>query len=214
MQKVKTKASFWRRILAGLVDFACLVFVYLLTFYLLVILPGFTSWKFYFWLIFVVFSTIFYRIFLVFWLKKSPGQFLFKLELNFSNEKLSSKQKLLILLKREIFLSLNWLTCLVISAILLDLNFGLQQKIWHFSAKNLQNLNLWQQISLSFLTLFAKVNFFILVVNNLSIFNKTRLSLVDRFSKSIVFYWEKAVEKVQISAEKANFAPVFWKERN
>lgn len=210
MKNIFEKARFLRRFIAGLFDFVLLFFLFLLFFYLFLILTSWAKWKFYIWILSVFFLTFSYRILFVSVTKQTFGQYLTATKIHFFQENLNFRHKILILFKREIFLTINWITSLLFASILLDLSFGITFNFFqNFNNQN-QNFSLFQQISLSFPALFAKVNFFFLIINNLSIFGSKKLTIIDRYSKTTVYLKKVTLKNDYPSSIQANFIPVHW----
>ncbi|WP_434327150.1 RDD family protein [Mesomycoplasma hyopneumoniae] len=211
MNNNSEKAQFWRRLLAGLIDFILLFALFLLFFYLFLILTNWAKIKFYLWIITVFFLTFTYRIFMVSFSLQTLGQFLTNTKIYFLRENLNFKAKILVLLKKEIFLSLNWILTIFITSLLIDLSFGLNFNFFENFISQSQKLNLFQQISLSFPALLAKVNFFFLIINNLSIFGRHKTTIIDRYSNTEIHLKKSGLANNFLKAVPANFIPVDWK---
>ncbi|EXU60867.1 RDD family protein [Mesomycoplasma ovipneumoniae] len=204
------KAGFWRRSFAGLIDFVFLFLTFLVFFYLFLVLTEWSKIKFYLWILTVFLLVIFYRIFLVIFLKQTIGLFLTKTKLVFFDENHNFSKKSWILLKREAFLSLNWIFSLLFSSIILDLSFGIDLNFFQTFKNSSQNLTFFQQISLSFPALFSKVNFFFLIVNNLSILGSKKLTIIDSFSKTTICLKKTLIKADYLSSIHANFSSIHW----
>ncbi|AJC49921.1 hypothetical protein DR095_02080 [Mycoplasma flocculare] len=202
------RARFWRRFIAGLIDFALLFLLFLLFFYLLLILTSWAKWKFYFWILNVFFITMVYRILFVAFSSQTLGQFFTNSKIYFLIENLNFKDKIKILFKREIFLTINWIISLFIASLLLDLSFGIDFNFFE-RFKN-QKLSLFQQISISFPALFSKVNFFFMIVNSLSILGSRQTTIVDRYSKTEIYLKKSSLKNNYLNPIQANFVPVYW----
>ncbi|XBE78361.1 RDD family protein [Mesomycoplasma ovipneumoniae] len=204
------KAGFWRRLFAGLIDFVFLFLTFLVFFYLFLVLTQWSKIKFYLWILNVFLFVIFYRIFLIIFLKQTIGLFLTKTKVVFFDENLNFLKKFRILLKREAFLSLNWIFSLLFSSIILDLSFGIDPNFFQTFKNSSQNLTFFQQVSLSFPALFSKINFFFLIVNNLSILGSKKLTIIDSYSKTTICLKQTLKKPDYLGSIHANFSPIHW----
>ncbi|WP_258556776.1 hypothetical protein [Mesomycoplasma flocculare] len=149
-----------------------------------------------------------YRILFVAFSSQTLGQFFTNSKIYFLIENLNFKDKIKILFKREIFLTINWIISLFIASLLLDLSFGIDFNFFE-RFKN-QKLSLFQQISISLPALFSKVNFFFMIVNSLSILGSRQTTIVDRYSKTEIYLKKSSLKNNYLNPIQANFVPVYW----